>query len=65
MSASLGDAHAKRDTGRELLVESEELGDLWVPHSCIHDDSEVFDTEDNADGELVVHEWWARKNGLI
>ena len=64
-ACSLGTAHAQRDTGKALLVECEDLGDtIWVPHSCIHDDSEVFDADNNADGELVVLEWWARKEGL-
>jgi hypothetical protein len=57
------DCRAVRDSGKALLVEVE--GEkLWVPHSVVHDDSEVFDAEDNAEGALVVQEWWAEKRGL-
>lgn len=34
----------------------------WVPFSVIHDDSEVF--EPGHEGNVVVHEWWADKQGL-
>jgi hypothetical protein len=63
---SLGTARAIRDTGKALLCDCEDLGrELWVPHSLIHDDSEVFDADENAEGDLVVAAWWAEKEGLV
>jgi len=53
-----------RDTGKALLVEIEGE-EHWIPHSQIHDDSEVFDAEDNSEGMLVVQFWFADKEGLI
>lgn len=40
----------------------------WVPHSQVHDDSDVYyeDGQVFGDGEkLVVKEWWAEKEGLV
>jgi hypothetical protein len=63
---SLGQATAKRDTGKALLVFVDELGrDVWIPLSQIHDDSEVFDADENSSGELVVSQWFAEKEKLI
>lgn len=54
---------AKRATAKALLVEID--GETyWVPQVAIHDDSEVFDAAENSKGDLVVAEWWARKEGL-
>jgi hypothetical protein len=65
---SLGDAKVLRESpsGKALLVECEDLGETkWVPKSCVHDDSPVFDANENSDGELIVEEWWATKEGLV
>jgi hypothetical protein len=35
----------------------------WVPLSVVHSISRDQRSRDN--DELVVHEWWARKNSLI
>lgn len=40
----------------ELLDES-----VWIPKSCIHDDSEVW--KGGQDGEVIVVMWWARRQG--
>lgn len=41
---SLGSAEAIRDTGKALLCKVTDIGgEIWVPLSVIHDDSEVFD----------------------
>lgn len=63
-ATSLGHAHVVRATDKALLVKTED-GDepIWVPKSVIHDDSEVWG-EDSEPGELVVHEWFAEKEGL-
>lgn len=38
---------------------------IWVPRSVIHSDSELFDALDHASGELVVEEWFARREGWV
>lgn len=55
---------ATQATERALLVESDNLdAPCWVPKAVVHDDSEVFDAKDNAEGTLVVEKWFARKQG--
>lgn len=55
------DVECIAETDKALLVR---LGDEehWVPKSVVHDDSEIFAKGDV--GELVVMEWFAKKNGL-
>jgi hypothetical protein len=61
----LGTAEAKRDSGKALLCSVDDLGrDIWVPHSQIHEDSEVFDCDENKVGRLVVTRWFAEKEKL-
>lgn len=58
----LGIAEAKQNTGKALRVSVEDMdNDVWIPHSQIHPDSEVFDCGDNAVGRLVVTRWFAEK----
>jgi len=61
---SLGEGKVLRGTELALLVELETGETVWIPKSVIHDDSEVYD-EDSAEGEVVVQEWWAKKEGLF
>ena len=61
---SLGNGKAKKDTGRALLIELETGEERWIPSSVIHDDSEVYDAHDNSEGDVVVAQWWAEKEGL-
>ena len=58
------DVEAVHDTGQALkcIIDGEEY---WIPHSQIHDNSEVFDAEGNSRGKLVITEWLARQKGLI
>lgn len=51
-------------SGKALLCELETGEERWIPKSVIHDDSEVYDAADNAEGELVVQGWFADKEGL-
>ena len=60
---SLGKVHAKHFTDKAVLVEFPDGDEQWVPLSQIHDDSEVYD-EAHCDGELVVTQWFAEKEGL-
>jgi hypothetical protein len=64
---SLGDGTALRmaASGKALLVELETGDEVWIPISCLHDDSEVYDADDCGEGEVIVKEWWAEKNGLL
>lgn len=58
-------ATAIRETEKALLVRLETGDELWVPKSQIHADSEVYDAGEHADGELVIAEWFARKERLL
>ena len=33
--------------------------------TVIHDDSEVFNDDENAEGEVIVKSWWAEREGLV
>ena len=57
-------AECVRETDGALLVQAEGI-EVWVPKSQIHDDSEVFDGEDNSEGLLVIPEWLAEAKGLL
>lgn len=58
------DAVCKRATPKALLVEID--GDEhWIPKSQIHDDSEVYDADENSEGTLVITEWIAKQKGLL
>jgi hypothetical protein len=53
-----------RATDKALLIELDSGDERWIPASVIHDDSEVYDSGDNSEGEVVVAKWWAEKEGL-
>lgn len=62
---SLGKGKVVHSTDKALKVDLEDRDEpLWIPKSVIHDDSELFDDGDNDNGELVVNESWAEKEGL-
>lgn len=64
LTASFERCSADRETAKTLLVYVPELdGKVWIPKSVIHDDSEVYGMAD--EGELVVHEWFAVKQGWV
>lgn len=52
------------DTGVSLRVVIDGKK-YWIPHSQIHNDSEVFDDSDNAEGKLVITEFIANLKGMI
>lgn len=62
----LGVVHVVRETQKAILVEGEDIESdrLWLPKSVIHESSEVFDAQ-SGDGELVIEDWWAKKEGLL
>lgn len=66
---SLGEvrlAHVTEDALKVTSLEDDAQfdGDLWVPKTQVHEDSEVFEGMDGNEGELVVNKWWADKKGF-
>lgn len=55
------DVLAIRETAKALLciIDGDEV---WIPKSVIDDDSEVY--QDGDEGDLVITEWFAEKEGL-
>lgn len=51
------------DSGKALLVEAKEAEDdpVWIPHSQITADSEVYEPEHY--GKLVITDWLADQKG--
>jgi len=63
-SCSLGQGTVRHETDKAILFENSDDEQIWVPKSVIHDDSEVWaDADDKREGELIVKQWWAEKNG--
>lgn len=58
----LGKVKVLSESAKAIQVEREDGSTLWVPKSVLHDDSEVFEADQ--DGKLVVLEWFAEKEGL-
>lgn len=56
-----GYGKAIRSTEKALLVDIDGRGEVWLPFSQIHADSEVF--EDRHEGEVYVTEWLATQKG--
>ena len=56
------DAVCDRETAKAIHVVAADAT-CWIPKAVIHDDSEVYSLGD--EGTLVVHMWWAEKEGLI
>ena len=60
----LADCTGTHHTAKAVCVSIPALGEeVWVPQSVIDVDSEVFATGHK--GTLVVHAWWANKQGWI
>lgn len=61
---SLGKGSAIAETAQALRVKLSVDGgpSRWIPKSVLHDDSEVY--ENGHEGDVVVAEWWADKEGL-
>lgn len=53
------------DSGKALKCKHDDLGEFWVPQSCIDGDSEVYDDNENSEGTLVVPLWLAEKEGWV
>ena len=57
------DVTCTKETAKAILVTIEDETH-WIPKSVIHDDSEVFDSDENSRGTLVLPEWFAEKEQL-
>lgn len=51
-------------TPKALHIKFTDGTKMWVPKSVVHDDSEVFDDDENKAGKLVLHAWFAADRGL-
>jgi len=66
MPARFDDCEVKRATDKALLIYIPDLEESrWIPKSAVHDDSEVFDDEENSRGTLVIVDWFAEKEDLV
>lgn len=63
--ARIDDCRCVGATAKAICVEDEGGERWWVPRSVVHDDSEVWDHDEDAcgPGVLVVKAWWALKEG--
>lgn len=59
---SFENVRAIRDSGKALLCVIDGA-EVWVPHSQIDDDSQVYQA--GHEGTLVISEWLATAKGLI
>lgn len=63
---NIGKATSLRETDKAVLVLADDLaqeGEIWIPKSQIHDDSEVFKADQI--GYLIVSSWYAEKKGWM
>lgn len=47
------------------IMSKDSYREVWVPKSAVHDDSEVYDGNENNFGKLVVKTWFAEKEALV
>ncbi len=62
-TVAIDSVYCEKETAKALLVRVHAKS-YWCPKSVVHDDSEVFDEDQNRFGRLVVAQWWADKEGL-
>jgi hypothetical protein len=58
----IASTRALRATDAAVLVHIEDHGDVWIPQSQIHDDSEVSKPGD--EGDLIITQWIAEQKGI-
>lgn len=61
---SLGVCRIKWVTPKAIKVATKDYGELWIPQSAVHADSEIWDKVES-EGNLVVCNWYAIKEKLI
>ena len=60
------DCTLKAKSKAAILVETEDGDEIWIPHSQIDNDSELWEDSDiGEEGKLVVSAWLAEKKGLL
>ena len=59
---AMGEGKVLRETEKAILVALAGAGEMWIPKSVVHDDSEIWKKDDV--GKLIVKMWWAEKNVL-
>ena len=57
------DVECIADSGLAILVTGLKDWPTWVPQSVVDEDSEVWELDQK--GTLILHEWWAHKEGLV
>jgi len=63
MATELGEGLVLRtsEMAIHVQVEGEEI---WIPKSCLHDESEIDEHAEKGDeGAVSVKTWWAEKEG--
>jgi hypothetical protein len=55
-------AECTKETAKAIFCKLESGEERWIPNTVVHDDSEVYQA--GHEGELVLHAWWAEKEGL-
>jgi hypothetical protein len=65
MPLNCGEHLVLRETPKAILVSNDDItGEhKWIPKSVIHDNSEIWKT--GQQGDLVVKQWFAEKQGWI
>ena len=63
MAFSIPGVWCIKETEKAICVEAHEVepGLTWIPKSQIHDNSEVWKSDQN--GELLVSDWFADQRG--
>ena len=62
MSFKIEEATVVAESEKAICVSASDLDEeTWIPKSQIHDDSEVW--KNGQEGDLIVTDWWARKQG--
>lgn len=65
----LENATVLRCTAKAALYEFSDGSEVWIPHSQVHDDSELYYDERTGEmneehGKLVITAWIAKQKGL-
>ncbi len=61
------EARCLRATAKALLIaffDDDHYRQLWVPRSVVDDDESDLDMPGD-EGSILIHEWFAKQNGLV
>lgn len=62
-TVTIEDVRGIRKSEKALLCDIPGEGEMWIPQTQIHDDSEVYQEGDV--GKLVITKWIAEQKGLV